>query len=620
MTDAALANHLSKLDLAQSSLPTGCEADHNPVDIYKAYAAQKLAPITGLDVDLLFNSILLAPTKAQKGDLQIPISPKLGKLPGKPADVATEWASKFPEGGPAKVEANGMFLTITLEPKAMTSFVVPHIISRGKSYGTFDTHKGKRCCVEFSSPNIAKPFHAGHLRSTILGGFISNLYETVGWDVTRINYLGDWGKQYGLLAVGFELFGDDAELEKDAIKHLFNVYVKVNRQAEEEENAEKTRKAELEAAGTPYEPRETLHDRARAYFRKMEDKSETELAVWSKFRNLSIEKLQQTYARLNVRYDHYSGESQVSQESMDEALEILRQKGLMTEDKGAQIVDLTPYSKKLGKAIVQKRDGTTLYLTRDIGEAKKRFEQFNYDKSIYVVASQQDLHLAQLFKILELMGYDWAPRLAHINYGMVQGMSTRKGTAVFLDEILEEAKTTMHAVMRKNEDKYAQIENPEFVADTVGITGVMVQDMAAKRINNYDFSWDRMLSFEGDTGPYLQYAHSRLCSVQRKAGKDDAWVADADTSLLSEPAAVDIVKLLMLWPETVKQAYKVQEASTICTYLFRLSHAVSSAYDKLYVANREESIAKARLALFIACRITLNNGMKLLGLHPLERM
>ena len=628
MSTDTLSASLARLGVDDFELPTCADARHNPLDLYKGYIATRLSKLSDVPSETLFASLALASSKnGNNVDLTLPVSPRLGKLPGKPQDVAATWTDGWnatsSDTDLVTVTNTGMFMSFTFEPTKLVKYVVPAVLGSGDRYGTFDEHKGKKACIEFSSPNIAKPFHAGHLRSTIIGAFLSNLYEAMGWEVVRLNYLGDWGKQYGLLAIGYEMYGDDAELEKDAIAHLYDVYVKVNRAAEQEEAEEKTRREEAEAGNLEFTPKETLHDRARAYFRAMENQSQAELDVWKRFRDLSIEKLQATYARLNVKYDHYSGESQVSQERMDEALSILEQKGLVTEDKGAKLVDLTPYSKKLGKAIVQKRDGTTLYLTRDLGEARKRFETYGFDKSIYVVASQQDLHLAQLFKILSLMGYEWADRCSHISFGMVQGMSTRKGTAVFLEGILEEAKQTMHGVMLKNEVKYAQIEDPEYVSDVVGITGVMVQDMSAKRINNYDFSWDRMLSFEGDTGPYMQYAHSRLCSVQRKSGIDEDEVRGegaVDLSILVEPAALELVRLLMLWPETVRSAYRVQEASTVVTYLFRLCHAISSAYDKLYVANQPEDVARARLALFVACRTVLSNGMRLLGLKPLERM
>jgi arginyl-tRNA synthetase len=619
MATSDITDSLSKLGLApDTAFPQSADPSHNPVDIYKSYVAEKLAEISQHSRDTVYAALDLAPAKGVQ-DLVLPI-PKLGKSKSKPADLAKEWAEAFPKDI-VTAESSGIFMQFKFPAQRTVRFLVPHILAQRERYGTFDTFKGKKGIVEFSSPNIAKPFHAGHLRSTIIGAFLANLHEAMGWEVIRMNYLGDWGKQYGLLALGYEAYGDEAELKKDAIKHLYDVYVKINTKATEEEEAEKARQAKCEAEGTPYEAQETLHDRARSYFKAMESGSEAELGVWRKFRDLSIVKLEQTYARLNIHYDFYSGESQVTQARMDAAMARLKEKNLLVEEKGALLVDLVPANKKLGRAIVQKRDGTTLYLTRDLGEVEERWNKHKFDKMIYVVAAQQDLYLAQLFKVIELMGHEFADRLQHINFGMVLGMSTRRGTAVFLDEILEEAKATMYGVMQKNEEKFKQIENPEQVADIVGITAVMIQDMSGKRINDYAFAWDRMTSFEGDTGPYLQYAHSRLCSVQRKNPdykEEDLEIADF--SLLTEPIVQDLVKLLMTWPSVVLNTYKTQEASNVVTYLFRLCHAISGAYDKLWVTNQPHDLAQARLALYVACRIVLGNGMRLLGLKPLERM
>lgn len=613
-----ISSHFAKLGIKQDiSVPEAADVQHNPIDAFKSYIATTMAAIAGVDTSTVFAAIDIPPPKKDGADLVLPI-PRL-KVKGKPQDLAAKYAAEFPTSFMA-ASASNIFVQFNLPPAPLFAYVLPTILERKEQYGTFKTFNGQKVIIEFSSPNIAKPFHAGHLRSTIIGSFLSNIHQTMGWNVIRMNYLGDWGKQYGLLALGYEKYGDEAALKEDAIAHLYDVYVKVNKQAEEEEAAEKKALEDSETNATEYTRKDTMHDKARAYFKAMEEGSETELSVWKKFRDLSIVKLEQTYARLNIHYDTYSGESQVPQEKMNEALEMLKAKGLLTLDKGAQLVDLTPYNKKLGRSIVQKRDGTTLYLTRDIGEAAKRYEEHKFDKMIYVVAAQQDLHLAQLFKILELMGYEWATKCSHVNFGMVLGMSTRKGTAVFLDQILEEAKNSMYAVMQKNEVKFKQIEDPQHVADVVGISAVMIQDMSAKRINNYEFAWDRMTSFEGDTGPYMQYAHSRLCSIQRKTGYSDEDILKADFTLLTEPEALQLVKILATWPSVVQQTYKAQEPSTVVTYLYRLCHAFSGAYDKLWVSGQEAEVAKARMALYLATRIVLGNGMRLLGLTPLERM
>jgi arginyl-tRNA synthetase len=349
-----------------------------------------------------------------------------------------------------------------------------------------DATKGhKRIVIEFSSPNIAKPFHAGHLRSTIIGGFLSNLYEGAGWDVIRVNYLGDWGKQYGLLALGFEKYGDEKALEIDPINHLYEIYVSINKDL----TAEKEEIKELEAAGkdASHIKNEGLDEQARRYFKAMTDGEEKALAQWARFRNLSITRYKETYARLNIHFDDYSGESQVKQERMDFAAKKMAEMGVSEESEGAVIVDFTKHvpgkaGKSLERPIIKKKDGTALYLTRDISEMMQREEKYHFDQMIYVVASQQDLHLKQLFKIIELMGYpELAAKCQHINFGLVLGMSTRKGTVKFLDDILRDVGEKMHEVMQKNETKYEQVEDPLATADILGISSVMVQDMSGKR-------------------------------------------------------------------------------------------------------------------------------------------
>lgn len=345
----------------------------------------------------------------------------------------------------------------------------------------------KKVIIEFSSPNIAKPFHAGNLRSTIIGGFLSNLYEGAGWDVVRINYLGDWGKQYGLLALGFEKYGDEKALVADPINHLYEVYVKINKDL----TAEKDVITELERAGKTGEAKnikdEGLDEQARRYFKAMTDHDEKAIAQWERFRELSIKRYKQTYARLNIHFDKYSGESHVSQEQMDSEAKKMAEMGVSEESEGAVIVDFSKHvpgkaGKSLERPVIKKKDGTALYLTRDISEMLQREEEYHFENMIYVVATQQDLHFKQLFKIVELMGYtELVKKVQHVNFGMVLGMSTRKGTVKFLDDILHDVGEKMHEVMRKNESKYEQVENPDAVADTLGISSVMVQDMSGKR-------------------------------------------------------------------------------------------------------------------------------------------
>lgn len=396
-----------------------------------------------------------------------------------------------------KPTVGGTFLQFHFKADKLAELLIPTILKRKQAFGQNkylgrkdpeDESKGqKKIIVEFSSPNIAKPFHAGHLRSTIIGGFLANLYEGAGWEVVRINYLGDWGKQYGLLALGYEKYGSEEELVKDPINHLYNIYVQINKDMGKEKDAIK----ELEDAGKPQEAQkikdEGLDEQARRYFKAMSDGEEKAIAQWARFREMSIKRYMQTYARLNIHFDDYSGESQVKEEGMAVTAKKMADMGVSEESEGAVIVDFSKHvpgkaGKSLERPVIRKKDGTALYLTRDITEMQQRVDKYHFDHMIYVVASAQDLHLKQLFKIIELMGYtELVKKVQHINFGLVLGMSTRKGTVKFLDDILRDVGDFMHEVMKKNQAKYEQVENPEAVADILGISSVMVQDMSGKR-------------------------------------------------------------------------------------------------------------------------------------------
>ncbi|EAW14322.1 arginine--tRNA ligase [Aspergillus clavatus NRRL 1] len=626
---------------SETSKFPNCYPSLNPVDIYREHIAEKLGAATGIEPEKIYTKLQWTNT-LDKGDLLLPV-PSL-QIKKNPQELCKELAEKFPESDLVSPPvAFGVHLQFFFKPGPLTQTVVPRILKEKATFGTngnmglqdpSDPSKGKkRIIVEFSSPNIAKPFHAGHLRSTIIGGFLANLYTVMGWDVIKMNYLGDWGKQYGLLANGFKLFGNEEELLKNPINHLFDVYVKINQIVGQQEGPIKELKEQIKAKKEKSEDVSELEaelaklvdvsedEKARRYFKSMEDGDQDALALWRRFRDLSIEKYKQTYARLNIDFDVYSGESQIKNESMTAAYQSMEKAGVSEKSEGAVIVDFTKHgAKKLGKAIIVRKDGTPLYLTRDIGAIMERDEAYHFDKMIYVVAAQQDLHLAQLFKITELMGHkDLASRCQHINFGMVRGMSTRKGTVKFLDDILRDVADKMHEVMKKNQEKYDQVENPEAVADILGLTSVMVQDMTGKRINGYDFNLEAMTSFEGDTGPYLQYAHARLCSMGRKSGLSVEELDSANLDLLTETHATDLIRLLATWPDVLLNTTKTLEPTTIINYLFRMTHILSSGYDSLKVVGSEPEVKKARMALYAAARQVLHNGMRVLGLSPVER-
>lgn len=616
----------------------------NPVDFYRQHIAEKLAPIVNKNASDL--SPLLAWTQTlDKGDLMLPAAAL--RVKGKPPiEQAKEIAAAFPTDDETLVtaSADGPFVQFFFKPQRLSKTVIPLILKSTDMYGSTpkpglvdpeDPSKGrKKVIVEFSSPNIAKEFHAGHLRSTIIGGFLSKLYQLLGYDVIRMNYLGDWGKQYGLLANGFRQFGSEQELQEQAIAHLFTVYVKISKiKAEQDEpinelkkqiREKKTKGEDVAALEKELEPLVEVSEdeKARKYFKSMEDGEPEAVALWKRFRDMSIEKYKKTYARLNIAFDDYSGESQVSQKTINMVLADLMEKKIAEESEGAILIDFAKHgAKKLNKAIIQRKDGTPLYLTRDLAAILERWDKYQFDKMIYVIANQQDQHVAQVFKTTEISGRkDISTKCEHISFGMVKGMSTRRGTVKFLDDIIAAVKDVMLEVMRKNPKKYDLLDDPEGTADILAITAIMVQDLTGRVRNGYEFNLDAMTAFEGDTGPYLQYAHARLCSIERKAGVDLSSLETADLSLLTESHAVNLTRTLASYPDVVLNTLKTQEPSTMLTYLFKMSHALSSSYDVLQVVGSEPELMKARLALYAAARQVLWNGMTLLGLTPVERM
>ncbi|KAJ6441977.1 arginyl-tRNA synthetase [Purpureocillium lavendulum] len=610
-----------------------CFPDINPVDVYRSHITSILHDITGVDPSVIYPALQWTAT-LEKGDLMLAI-PAL-RIKGKPDDLGKQWLDKtssltadfqWPESPLVeKPVQSGPFIPFFFKAGPLAKTVIPMALSHRADFGTNNSvglkdlqnpDKGRqRMIVEFSSPNIAKPFHAGHLRSTIIGGFLSNLYKSAGYDVIAINYLGDWGKQYGVLALGFEKYGNETDLEQDPINHLFQVYVKISRDVKDEKDQADKLKAEGKEDEAKKLLDEGLDEQARKYFKKMTEGDEEALALWRRFRDFSIERYKKTYARLNIHFDEYSGESKVSEDDMYEAANKLKDLGVAEEHDGALLIDFVKSvpgkeGKQLGKAILRKKDGTALYLTRDISELLNREKKYHFDRMIYVIASEQDLHVKQFFKVVGMMGHkDIADKCQHINFGLVLGMSTRKGTVKFLDDILRDVGDHMHEVMKKNEEKYSQVDDPAKTADVLGISS----------INNYTFDLQRMTSFEGDTGPYLQYAHARLCSITRKAGLSAEEISTADLSLLTEPMATNLIRVVCQWPDVVSNTLRTLEPTTILTYLFKMTHILSTSYSHLRIVGSEPEVMKARMALYDSARVVLHNGMVLLGLTPLDRM
>ncbi|KAI9358385.1 arginyl-tRNA synthetase [Pilaira anomala] len=473
--------------------------------------------------------------------------------------------------------------------------VLQQVYHDNKSYGWSHLAKPEASTVliDYSSPNIAKPFHAGHLRSTIIGNFIRIIHESMGYHVIGINYLGDWGKQYGLLAVGFEKYGDESKLISDPIHHLYQVYVQINADAKQDKEIDK---------------------KANEYFKNMEQGDPEALKQWSRFREMSIQSYASIYERLNVKFDVYSGESQVNN-YIQKANDILKDRNLLTHtEDNAYAVDLEQY--QLGKVVVKRADGTSLYVTRDLASILMRKEKYPFQKAIYVVGSEQAAYFREMFQISNLM-MDKPLELEHVGFGRIKGMSTRNGTVVFLQDILDTAKERILEYMNADAEK-SQMEDIDTVADQLGMSAILIQDMKSKRGKDYEFSWERMTDARGDTGVFLQYAHAKVCGIERKAGIK--ITPHVDFSILKEKEALDLVQSISTFPEVVESAFKSLEPSAIVNYLFKLAHATSAASAFLRVKDMDQNISEARMLLFWSARITLRNGLHLLGIKPIKKM
>ncbi|KAI9028193.1 arginyl-tRNA synthetase [Phycomyces nitens] len=588
---------------------------------FKQAIAKQVSQLTNCSPQLL-TSLIRVPKVQAEGPFSISI-PKLKaalekqipapNVQSNPAKWCNELAQKFkPDTLIKSATPYGTNLHFDVDRAEFTQRVLQQVHSENSCYGWGHVEAKEKkplVIIDYSSPNIAKPFHAGHLRSTILGNFAKRIHNVMGYETLGINYLGDWGKQYGLLAIGFERYGKEQDLKSDPIHHLYEVYVKINEDAN-------------------LDPE--IHTKANAYFKRMEEGDKEALAQWKRFRDMSIDSYASIYKRLDIEFDVYSGESQVN-DYIPKVYDLLRSRNLLTKTEGGSLaIDLENHD--LGVPVVQRADGTSLYLTRDLASILMRREKYAFDKAIYVVGEEQNRYLKQVFKTAELLFGDkqaspWANNLHHLGFGRINGMSTRKGTVVFLQDILDTAKESVLEYMHKDSTKYDALEGVlkedknsrlEDVADKVGVSAILVQDMKSKRVKNYNFAWDRMTDSRGDTGVFLQYAHARACGIERKA--NIGIHVNCDYRLLKEREAFELAQVISHFPDQVESSFNTLEPSTIVNYLFKLSHATSTASAALRVKGSDAEVAKARMLLFWSAKTTLANGMGLLGIKALEQM
>ena len=470
-------------------------------------------------------------------------------------------------------------------------------LAQGDRYGSDNSGAGKCVVLDYSSINIAKRFHIGHLSTTMIGNSLYKLYRFFGWKAVGVNHLGDWGTQFGKMIAAYKKWGDRETVERGGVDEMVKLYVRFHKEAENDP---------------------ALEDEGRAWFKKIEDGDEEALSIFNWFKEVTLKDAQKTYELLGVTFDSYAGESFYN-DKMGPVVEELKEKGLLKEDKGAMIVDLEPYG--MPPALILRSDGATLYLTRDLAAAKYRKDTYNFDKSLYVVAYQQDLHFKQLFKVLELMGYTWAKDCEHVAFGMVsyegQTLSTREGRVVYLDDLLHQAIQKARDII---EEKSPALENKEEIARQIGVGAVVFFVLYNNRIKDIDFWWDRALNFEGETGPYVMYTHARACSVLRKPEAQAAEGVKPDFAALADPEAQEVVRLIEQFPLILKSALERSEPSMITRFSADLAQAFNKFYYERRILDEDMGARAARLLLTRVSKNVIRVALSLIGLAAPERM
>ena len=572
------------------------------IDFKKEIAEIIAKNLEGLTEDEI-KSMIEIPQDQSMGDYAFPCFRLAKTMRKAPNLIAAELAEKLQEEQLfSDVSPVNAYVNMFVSREEMMKSTVSEVLEEKENFGRSDIGGKKKVIVEFSSPNIAKPFHIGHIRSTVIGNSLSKIYDALGYDVFKINHLGDYGTQFGKMICAYRRWGNREDVINSPIKTLLGYYTKFH--VEVEEHPE-------------------LEDEARAIFTKLEQGSKEEVELWQWFREESLKEFQRVYDMLGIEFDSYNGESFYS-DKMPRFEKELSDKGLLHESNGAQVVDLEEY--KLGTALIKKSDGSSLYITRDIAAAVYRKENYDFYKNIYVVATQQNLHFQQLFKIIELMGYDWANQCVHVPFGMVRleegTMSTRHGRVVFLEDVLNGAIEKTREII---EEKNPNIENLEEITSQVGIGAVVFNELSNNRIKDYTFKWDQILNFDGETGPYVQYTHARCASLLRKAGEDIVAKAqdpkNVDFALLAKSdSAYELTKLIYAFPGVVEQAGEKYEPSIITRHIIDIAQCFNKFYHDEHIIVDDEVEKTSKIALVIATKRVIATGIGLLGMKAPERM
>ncbi|MGT2830040.1 arginine--tRNA ligase [Streptococcus hillyeri] len=546
-----------------------------------------------LELETILN-LLEKPKNATMGDLAFPAFSLAKSWRKAPHMIASEIVEKIDATNFEKVEAVGPYINFFLDKGQISAQVLSQVISAGSHYADQEIGQGRNIAFDMSSPNIAKPFSIGHLRSTVIADALANIVEKQGYKPVRINHLGDWGKQFGMLIVAYKKWGDKEAVEANPINELLKLYVRINAEAESDS---------------------TVDDEAREWFRKLEAGDEEATSLWQWFRDESLVEFNRLYTELNVSFDSYNGEAFYN-DKMDEIVDLLTEKGLLEESQGAQVVNLEKYGIE-HPALIKKSDGATLYITRDLAAALYRKRTYDFAKSIYVVGNEQAAHFKQLKAVLKEMGYEWSDDMTHVPFGLVtkegKKLSTRKGNVILLEPTVAEAVSRAKAQI---DAKNPNLANKEAVAHAVGVGAIKFYDLKTDRMNGYDFDLEAMVSFEGETGPYVQYAHARIQSILRKAD----FVAKADaTYSLNDVESWEIIKLIQSFPQVINRASDNFEPSIVAKFAINLAQAFNKYYAHTRILD-ESPERDSRLALSYATATVLKEALRLLGVEAPDEM
>lgn len=538
-------------------------------------------------------ALLEKPKYSTQGDIAFPCFLLAKSIKKPPQMIALELAGQLKSELFEKVIADGPYVNVFLNKAVVSNAILSKILKEKNDYGKLMIGNGRNVPIDMSSPNIAKPFSMGHLRSTVIGNAIANIMEKCDYNPIKINHLGDWGTQFGKLIVAYKKWGNEEAVRKEPIKELLKLYVQFHDEAVNDS---------------------TLEDEGRKWFKKLEDNHEEAVYLWKWFRDESLKEFKKIYELLGVSFDSYNGEAFYN-DKMESAIQLIKESHLLVEDKGAQVVRLE--EEELPPCLILKSDGATLYITRDLATAIYRMSTYDFAKSIYVVGNEQSLHFKQLKAMLKKLGCDWSDHMTHVPFGLIlkdgKKMSTRKGKIVLLEEVLAE---TIGMAEKNITEKNPNLANKEEIAKQVGVGAVIFHDLKNDRMNNVEYSLTDMLKFEGETGPYVQYSHARACSILRKS-----TLLESESAMyaLNDDVSWEVIKLLEDFPNIIEKSYKQLEPSVISKYIVDLSQAFNKYYGNTHILV-EDAQLQARLALVKAVTITLQEGLRLLGIAAPKEM